>query len=125
MRKQNYPKLKTLRKEYTASLKEEYLKTLNILQEGQASLLSGRVEEYNKASMEFFNAFQAKLKSIEEKYSALYQTASDPALEKRRHDNDVKEVRKEYANQIRSLDRKHEQFCNFFERRQKIASEPL
>ncbi len=113
VRKQNYPKLKTLRKEYTASLKEEYLKTLNILQEGQASLLSGRVEEYNKASMEFFNAFQAKLKSIEEKYSALYQTASDPALEKRRHDNDVKEVRKEYANQIRSLDRKHEQFCNF------------
>lgn len=105
--------LKSLRKEYTALLKEEYSKALAALKEHQAKLLAERVEEYNKTSLSYFDAFQSKLKNIEEKYAELYKTAADAALEKRRHDNDVNEVKKAYSAQMRALDRKHEQFIGF------------
>lgn len=113
IRSQNKPELKALRKKYSAELNEEYLNVLSALKDKQSKLLAERVEEYNKTSLSYFESFQAKLKSIEDKYIELYNTASDVALEKRRHDNDVSEVKKMYAAQIRALDRKHEQFCNF------------
>lgn len=122
VRADNSAEIKTLRKEYSASLKEEYLKTLSALKERQEKLLAERVEEYNKTSLSYFESFQAKLKSIEEKYEELYKTSSDVALEKRRHDNDVNEVKKAYAAQMRALDRKHEQFCNFLKGDQKSLS---
>ena len=113
VRTQNSSELKALRKKYAVELKEEYLKVLPALKEQQSKMLAERVDEYNKTSLSYFESFQAKLKSIEDKYAELYKTSSDVALEKRRHDNDVSEVKKSYVSQIRALDRKHEQFCNF------------
>ncbi len=119
IRSQNNSELKTLRKKYAAELKEEYLKVLPALKEQQSKMLAERVDEYNKTSLTYFESFQAKLKSIEDKYAELYKTTSDVALEKRRHDNDVNEVKKSYVSQIRALDRKHEQFCNFMKEDEK------
>lgn len=116
VREQNAAQIKSLRKEYAARLKEEYLKALSALKARQAEMLVGRVEEYNENSLSAFTSFQAKLKNIEAKYAQLYASSPDPALEKRRHDNDVCEVKKAYAAQMYKLDRKHEQFCYFMKR---------
>lgn len=113
VRTENAEQIKTLCKEYTDSLKEEYLKALSALEKIQAEKLSEQVEEYNKTSVSYFESFQAKLKSIEDKYEELYKTSTDAVLEKRRHDNDVSEVKKAYAAQMRTLDRRHEQFIGF------------
>lgn len=122
VRADNGAQLKSLRKDYTARLKEEYLKALSALKELQSKMLAERVEEYNKTALSYFESFQTKLKNIEDKYAELYKTSSDAALEKRRHDNDVSEVKKEYASQIRALDRRHEQFIGFMKGDQKSLS---
>lgn len=122
VRADNGARLKSLRKDYTARLKEEYLKALSALKELQSKMLAERVEEYNKTALSYFESFQTKLKNIEDKYAELYKTSSDAALEKRRHDNDVSEVKKEYASQIRALDRRHEQFIGFMKGDQKSLS---
>ena len=113
VRSANGPEIKSLCKDYSTRLKEKYAEVLGALKENQAKLLAERVEEYNKTSLSYFESFRVKLKSIEEKYAELYRTTSDAALEKRRHDNDVKEVKKAYAAQMRVLDRKHEMLCAF------------
>jgi ribose transport system ATP-binding protein len=110
---QNSARLSELRKTYTAQLKEELSSALSAWQADVAKKREQKVNEYNKTSLDYFNAFTAKQKNIEEKYNALYQTASDLALEKRRHDNDVAEVKKAYASQMKQLDRSYEQFCAF------------
>ena len=109
----NSAEIKSLCKNYIVKLKEQHSKALTALKENQAKLLAERVEEYNKTSLSYFESFRAKLESIEEKYAELYRTSSDAALEKRRHNNDVQEVKKAYAMQMRALDRKHELFCSF------------
>lgn len=113
VRAENAEQIKSLRREYAVRLKEEYLNALSELKVQQAEMLAKRVEEYNINSLAEFDSFQTKLKSIEEKYAKIYAETTDPALEKRRHDNDVSEVKKAYSAQILSLDRKHEQFCRF------------
>ncbi len=116
VRKENAQEIKDLQKEFEILFKEEYLKVLSTLKESQAVMLAERVEEYNKNSSEEFDSLQTKLKSIEDKYAKLYEKATDPALEKRRHDNDVCEVKKAYRSKIYLLDRKHEQFCGFIKK---------
>ena len=113
VRSANSSEIKSLCKNYAVRLKEKHAEVLGALKENQAKLLAERVEEYNKTSLSYFESLQAKLKSVEEKYAELYKTSSDAALEKRRHDNDVKEVKKAYAAQMRALDRKHELLCSF------------
>ncbi|MGN0814939.1 MAG: ATP-binding cassette domain-containing protein [Candidatus Coproplasma sp.] len=113
VRKTNAAELKRLRAEYKAELKTAYLAAQEKLREDSAAKLRARVEEYNQKSLAYFQAFNAKLASNEDKYAEIYKGATDLALEKRRHDNDVKEIKKEYADQIRALDAKHELFCNW------------
>lgn len=117
--KANAAKLKELRKKYTAELKKVYIKSLESFNAGKGPKISAQVEEYNKNSLEFFQSFNTKLKNIEDKYESIYKTAADLALEKRRHDNDVNEVKKEYAGQIKGLDREYEQFRGFLKRDEK------
>lgn len=113
IRRENATQIKALQKEYAVLLEEEYLKALSVLKEKQAVLLADRVEEYNKNSMFLFDSLNTKLKNVEEKYAKLYTETSDPALEKRRHKNDVEEIKKAYSVKILMLDRRHEQFCGF------------
>jgi len=122
VRSENAGKIKALRKEYAERLKGEYSKALSALEAQQDIMLTRRVEEYNKSSLALFESFRTKLKNIEEKYKKVYETASDSALEKRRHNNDVGEVRKEYGAQLNKLDREHEQFCHFLKRDLKSLS---
>ena len=111
--KKNAPALKQLRQKYCKQLYATYQQVLTEYKRASVEKRKAQVEKYNATSTEYFNSFKAKLASIEEKYEQLYKTTSNLVIEKRRHDNDVDTVKKEYAAKIRRLDREYEQFCLF------------
>lgn len=107
------------RKQYIEKFDKMYPPMLEKLKELNKQKLSEYVVTYNEKSQETFNSFRAKLDAIEERYKDIYATASDKELEKRRHDNDVKEVQKAYAAEMKQLDAEHERFLRWLKNDEK------
>ncbi len=101
------------REEYCAELKRLYLAMSEKLTAYNKVKLTEQVATYNQKSQAIFDAFQSKLKATDERYAELAKTAADPVIHKRRHENDIQEVKKAYAGEIKALDRGHEMFLNW------------
>ncbi len=101
------------RKQYIEKFDKLYPPMLEKLKEYNKQKLSEYVVQYNEKSQETFNSFRSKLDAIEQRYKDIYAKASDKELEKRRHDNDVKEVQKEYAAEMKKLDAEHERILHW------------
>ncbi len=101
------------RKQHCSKFKRLYLAMSEKLAACNQEALSRQVVSYNQKSQAAFDAFQEKLKSIEQHYDGIYKTATDLTIQKRRHENDIQEARKVYAQQIQKLDREHEMFLNW------------
>ncbi len=112
-RKGNKAELGKKQKEHCAELKRMYLAMSGKLTAHNREKLTEQVAEYNEKSNASFESFQAKLKAVDERYAEIYKTATDMVIQKRRHENDIKEVKKAYAGEIKALDRKHELFLNW------------
>ncbi len=109
---ENAPALKKLRAE-CAQFKLVFEEECAKLHEENAGKYSEHVNEYNQTSMQYFNSFQTKLSAAKQNYDGILQKTSDPKIEQRRYENDVSEIKKEYAASMRALDRQHEQFAAF------------
>ncbi len=101
------------RAEYSQAFKRLYEAMREKLTEHNKAKLSAQVAAYNQKSQAAFAAFQAKLKAADERYAEISKTASDPVIQKRRHENDIKEIKKAYAAEMKRLDREHEMFLNW------------
>lgn len=110
----NKPRIAALVKQASAEAKEKYAQCAAQLEADNKTKLSEQVERYNRASREAFDAFQKKNGTLEKTYRQQEQDTSLPAEEKvylrRRYENDLAEVKKEYTRQIQALDRQHERF---------------
>ncbi len=109
----NKAELEKKRKEYCAELKRLYLEMSEKLTAHNKARLAEYVVTYNEKSQASFDSLGAKLKAVDERYAEIYKTADDLVIQKRRHENDIKEIKKAYANEIKMLDRKHEMFLNW------------
>ncbi|MCD8200887.1 MAG: ATP-binding cassette domain-containing protein [Clostridia bacterium] len=108
--KENAASLRSLRRAYREKLKEMLSGMLEEQKAKNADALSAFVEEYNAESQKRFESFRAKIEETERKYGEIYAKATDGELEKRRHDDEIKEIKKEYDGFVRALDRRHEGF---------------
>ncbi len=101
------------RKEYCDEFKKRYQAMSQKLAQHNQDKLSQQVASYNEKSQAAFDAFQEGLKAIEQRYGQICDTATDLKIQKRRHENDIQEARKAYAQQIQGLDRSHEMFLTW------------
>ncbi len=101
------------RKQYCAEFKKLYQAMDEKLVSHNKQALTQQVASYNEKSQASFDAFQAKLKATDERYGEIYKTAPDLTIQKRRHDNDIQEIKKAYAGEINRLDRSHEMFLKW------------
>ncbi len=111
--KANAAELAEKRRQYCAEFKRLYLAMSEKLAEHNKAKLTEQVAEYNRKSQACFDSFQAKLKAADERYAQISKTAEDPVIQKRRHENDIKEIKKAYAGEMKALDRRHELFLNW------------
>ncbi len=98
---------------YCAELKQRFQAMNGKLTEHNKAKLTEQVAAYNQQSQSAFDSFQAKLKVTDERYAEIFKTAADPVIQKRRHENDIQEIKKAYAAEIKALDRRHEMFLNW------------
>ncbi len=109
----NKAELARKRKEYCAEFKRLYHAMNEKLVRHNQQALKAQVESYNEKSQASFADFQESRKAIDARYEELYKTADDLTIQKRRHENDLQELKKAYAGQIKGLDRGHEMFLNW------------
>ncbi len=105
--------LQTKRKEYCTALKDRYQAMNEALAAHNKAKLTEQVAAYNQQSQAAFDAFQAKRKAADERYAEIVKTAADPVIQKRRHENDIQEIKKAYAAEMKALDHRHEMFLNW------------
>ncbi|MCD8206120.1 MAG: ATP-binding cassette domain-containing protein [Clostridia bacterium] len=108
--KRNAATLREVRRELKDELKDMLADMTEVLKDMSTRSLSEFVRRYNEEAQGYFDSFRAKIEESEKKYEAIYASCEDTELERRRHDSEVKEIRKEYASRIRALDRRHEGF---------------
>ncbi len=109
----NKEELAKQRAQYCAQLKKLYEAMGEKLAAHNKEKLTEQVAAYNQKSQAAFDSFQAKLKATDERYAEVYKTATDLVIQKRRHENDIQEIKKAYAAEMKSLDRRHEMFLNW------------
>ncbi len=109
----NKAELQKKREEYCAELKRLSLAMNEKITAYNKTKLSEQVADYNKKSVASFEAFQAKLKEVDETYATMDTTNIDPVIHMRRHENAIEETKKAYEGEINALDRKHELFLNW------------
>lgn len=105
--------LVSLQKKYVQILKEAYEKALVMLKADAQAKKTAKIAEYNARAKEAFESFVAKQNATNEKYEQLYKTEPDLVIQHRRHDNDIEEIKKAYAAQIKVLDSEYEMFCGW------------
>ncbi len=101
------------RAEYGTELKCRYLAMKEALAAYNQGKLTEQVAAYNRQSQAAFDSFRAKREAADEQYAQISKTASDPVIQKRRHENDIQEIKKAYAAEMKALDRRHEMFLNW------------
>ena len=110
----NKPRIAAMVKQTSAAAKEVYAQCAARLEADGKKKLAKQVEDYNHDSKEAFEAFRKKNETLKKTFRQQEQDASIPESERvflrRRYENDLAEVKKEYTRQIQQLDRKHEQF---------------
>ncbi len=106
----NQPELAQKREAHCGQFKVLYQAMEQKLAQHSKEKLTQQVAAYNEKSQAAFDSFQAKLKAIEEKYA---QPGEDPVIHKRRYENDIQELKKAYAGEMKALDRGHEMFLNW------------
>ena len=111
----NKGQLEALRKKYAAEMKGLYLAAKSAHEQSCKKLISGQVAKYNEDAKAAFESFRAKLANVEAQYAA-GDPAVDPVIHKRRYEEDVKQVKKEYEGRVRELDRGYERFRGFLRR---------
>ncbi len=98
---------------YCEELKRRYQAMNEALLAYNKQKLSGQVAEYNQKSQAAFDAFRQKLKDAEAQYAGEPKTAVDPVIRKRRYENEIREIKKAYAAEMKALDRHHEMFLKW------------
>lgn len=111
----NKAELAGLRRQYAAELKEIYLSANAAHEADCGRQIAEQVAKYNESSTAAFESFQTKLANVEKQY-AVEDPNVDPVIYKRRHEEDIRQVKKEYENRIRELDRGYERFRYFLRR---------
>lgn len=113
----NKPRIAAIVKKASGEAKQVYMQCAARLEEDRRRKLARQVEEYNQASREAFEAFRKKNEALEKVFRQQEQDGSIPESERiflrRRHRNDLTEVKQEYSRQIQALDRQHERFLSW------------